>query len=192
MEEHELVRRLKNGEDAAFRHLVESYRALVLNCAYKFLRDVKAAEDVSQEVFLTLYESIGSFRMQSKLSTWLYRITISKALNAVNREKRRKRFAEIVRIFSGSKMEQKAALPKEELPEAALENAERARVLFDAVATLPENQRIAFTLSKYQGITYQKIAEIMGTSVSAVESLLFRANAGLRKKLFAYYKSNLE
>jgi len=81
MEDLELIEKLKNGEAESFRLVVEKYQKLVLNCAYKFLRNRESAEDITQEVFIEVFESIRSFKEQSQLSTWIYRIAVTKSLN---------------------------------------------------------------------------------------------------------------
>jgi RNA polymerase sigma-70 factor, ECF subfamily len=189
MEYLELIEKLKSGDDEAFRYIVEKYQKLVLNCSYKFLRNQESAEDLTQEVFLEVFESIHSFRAESQLSTWIYRIAVTKSLNHLKSLKRKKRLALVVSLFSGADSEDRLAAPDTQSPERELENQERAQILNDALEKLPENQRIAFTLSKYKEMSYEEISLIMGTSISSVESLLHRAKANLQKNLYHYYKN---
>ncbi|MGE5499734.1 MAG: RNA polymerase sigma factor [Syntrophothermus sp.] len=191
MEDTEIVGKLKCGDNEAFRHILEKYQRLVLNCSYKFVRNREAAEDITQEVFLEVFRSIESFRADSKLSTWIYRIAVTKSLNHLKAQKRKKRFAIIVRLFGDDEMENKIPSPEELNPQKDLENKERARILTLALDKLPENQRIAFTLSKYKELSYEEIALILNTSLSAVESLIFRAKKNLKKILYNYYKKQM-
>jgi RNA polymerase sigma-70 factor (ECF subfamily) len=191
MEEPELVIKLKAGDDEAFRTVVGQYQKLVLNCSYKFLRSTEAAEDMTQEVFVEVFESIHAFRSDAKLSTWIYRITVTKCLNHLKSIKRKKRFAVLLSIFDGDDMEKQIEDPHVTGPFHALENEERKRVLAGALEKLPANQRIAFTLSKYDDMSYEEISLVMDTSVSAIESLIHRAKTGLRKTLFRYYTHHL-
>ncbi|NDC78013.1 MAG: RNA polymerase sigma factor [Chitinophagia bacterium] len=182
MEEQELIRSLKDGDDAAFRELVEARQGMVYNTVLGFLQNAEDAEDVTQEVFLKVFESIGNFKGESALSTWLYRIAVTSSLEFLRKKRRKKRFAFVLSLF-GDSNEPLADLPDFEHPGVRLDRRENARILFKAVAGLPENQRIAFTLHKMEGLSYQEVADVMDTSLSAVESLLHRARLNLRKTL---------
>ena len=191
MDDLEIIEGLKRGDDEAFRLIVEQYQKLVLNCSYKFLRNRESAEDITQEVFLEVFESIHSFRGDSRLSTWIYRITVTKSLNYLKSLKRKKRFAVIVSLFEKEETEKQISAPTAMEPEKELENQERARVLQWALAKLPENQRTAFTLSNYEEMSYEEISLIMTTSIPSVESLIHRAKSNLKKVLYAYYLKTL-
>jgi RNA polymerase sigma-70 factor (ECF subfamily) len=191
MDDIEIIRRLKDGEDEIFRMVVEKYQKMVLNCSYKFLRNRESAEDITQEVFLQVFESINSFRADSKLSTWIYRITVTKSLNHLKSLKRKKRFAMLISLFGEDEVEQRIPAPENMSPIKELENQDRARVLSLALDKLPENQRIAFTLSKNNEMSYEEISLILNTSISSVESLIYRAKTNLKKILFIYYKKHL-
>jgi len=181
-----LIERLKEKDESAFKTIVETWQDMVYNTALGILQSAEDAEDVSQEVFVQVYESIESFKGESKFSTWLYRITITKAMDHIRRKKRKKRFAVIQSLF-GMNNETLHDPPDFHHPGITLDNKEKAAVLFKAVDKLPENQKIAFTLNKLEGLNYQEISEIMNATVSSVESLLHRARSNLRKHLNEYY-----
>jgi RNA polymerase sigma-70 factor, ECF subfamily len=191
MDDLEIIQKLKSGDDGAFRVVVEKYQKLVLNCSYKFLRDRESAEDLTQEVFMEVFESIHSFRGHSQLSTWIYRIAVTKSLNRLKHLKRKKRFALLVSLFDREETEERFAAPEHSGPHHALENRERAEILQQALGTLPDNQRIAFTLSKYEEMSYEDIARVMNTSIPSVESLIHRAKTSLKKKLLHYYEQHV-
>jgi RNA polymerase sigma-70 factor, ECF subfamily len=191
MQDSELVHRLKNREDAAFRFLIDHYQALILNCCYKFIKNKEIAEEATQDVFIEVYRSIDSFRGESKFSTWLFRIAITKSLDYIKSMKRKKRLAFFKTVFPGSAIEEQYQSVDSLNPLQQLENEDRLKVLYWAIDALPANQKVAFTLSKVEELSNTEIAEILQTSVSSVESLLFRAKANLRKKLFTYYKKHL-
>lgn len=189
MNELELIQQLRAGDEQAFKSLVTNYQDLVYNTALGIVQNSEDAEDVAQEVFIQVYRSIDQFKGDARLSTWIYRITTTKALDHIRSRKRKKRFAFITSLFG----------PNDELvhepvdfqhPGVALDRKEQAALLFRMIAQLPENQRIAFTLHKTEELNYQEIAEVMQLSVSAVESLLFRARQNLRKLLEKYYQQN--
>ncbi len=191
MEELEIIKKLKNGDEDTFRMVVQRYSRMVLNCSYKFLRNKESAEDLTQEVFLEVYESVKTFRADSKLSTWIYRIAVTKSLNHLKSMKRKKRFAVLVSIFGKDDSVKDIPLADSIAPDKELENKDRARILAWALDKLPDNQRVAFTLSKYDEMSYEEISSIMKTSISSVESLIHRAKTNLKKKLYNYYKKHL-
>jgi RNA polymerase sigma-70 factor, ECF subfamily len=191
MEEFELIQKLKDGDEEAFRFVLEKYQKMVLNCSYKFLRSKESAEDLTQEVFVEVFESIGKFRANSKLSTWIYRITITKSINQLKSLKRKKRSAVLTSLFGEEEMENELHEPETMSPQRELENQDRARVLSWALEKLPENQRIAFTLSKYKEMSYEEISQVLNTSIPSIESLIHRAKNNLKKILFNYYKKHL-
>ncbi len=170
MDDRALINRLKQGDEEAFREVVRRHQGLVLNCAYKFLRNTESAEDLTQEVFVEVFESIGSFRAEAQLSTWIYRITVTKALNRIKGLRRKRRFAALLSL-SGD-LDQSLQLQDPSLPDMVLEHRERAGILTRALEKLPANQRIAFTLSKVEGMSYEQIAKVMDTSLPSVESLI--------------------
>lgn len=192
MEDPDLIKELKSGNEVAFRAVIEKYQRLVLNCSFKFVRNRETAEDLTQEVFMEVFESIGSFRAESKLSTWIYRIAVTKSLNHLKSMKRKKRFATLLHLFGEDEVEKYIAAPGNMSPDNVLENQDRAKILNLALEKLPENQRIAFTLSKYDEMSYDEISAILNTSISSVESLIHRAKINLKKKLYYYYKRNLQ
>lgn len=189
MNELELIQQLRAGDEQAFKSLVTNYQDLVYNTALGVVQNSEDAEDVAQEVFIQVYRSIDQFKGDARLSTWIYRITTTKALDHIRSRKRKKRFAFITSLFG----------PNDELvhepvdfqhPGVALDRKEQAALLFQMIAQLPENQKVAFTLHKTEELSYQEIADVMQLSVSAVESLLFRARQNLRKLLEKYYQQN--
>ena len=187
MDERILVEQLKQGNESAFKNIVETWQNMVYNTALGIVQNAEDAEDIAQETFVQVYQSIGSFKGESKFSTWLYRITIAKALDHERRKKRKKRFAFVKSLF-GEESQVVVHPPDFHHPGVVLDKKEDAAVLFNAIAQLPENQKVAFTLHKVDGLSYQEVGEVMKTSVSSVESLMHRAKTNLKKKLEEYYK----
>ena len=159
---------------------------MVFNTALSIVQQAEDAEDVTQEVFVQVYQSVKGFKRESKFSTWLYKITLSKAMDHERRKKRKKRFAFVKSLF-GEGSELTVNPPDFNHPGVSLDNKEKAAILFKAMQSLPDNQRIAFVLNKVEGLSYQEIGEVMETTVSAVESLLHRAKTNLRKELKNFY-----
>jgi RNA polymerase sigma factor (sigma-70 family) len=187
--EPELIALLKKKDRDAFRYLVESRQDMVYNTIVAMLQNPQDAEDVTQETFIQVVESIGSFKGASRLSTWLYRISVSKAMDHIRRKKRKKRFAYLQSIFDRNN--RLVSDPPDFFhPGISLENKEDGRALFRAMSKLPPSQKTAFVLNKVEGLPYREIGEIMKLSESAVDALLHRAKANLKKTLQGYY-SNL-
>jgi RNA polymerase sigma-70 factor (ECF subfamily) len=165
--------------------LVDTYQTRVFRTALAIVPTPEEAEDVAQEVFEEVYKTVGSFRGEASLATWLYRITTSRALKKERDRKRKKRFAFLTSLFDDDEP-QKYDPPDRQTPETVLEADERIRLINRAVQSLAESQKVAFTLHYQEELSYLEIAAVMQTSVSAVESLLFRARQALRKKLTPY------
>jgi RNA polymerase sigma-70 factor (ECF subfamily) len=178
---------IRIGDPDAFRQLVERYKEKIINTCFGFLKNREDAEDASQEVFIEVYGAINDFRQEAKLSTWIYRIAVTKSLDAIRKKNRKKRFGTVKQVLGlDNPIDQ---LPDEKLlnPEQRVTADERSRVLQQAVDFLPESQKIAITLSKIEGFSNKEIAEIMDVSLSSVESLIHRAKKNLYGKLYHYY-----
>ena len=188
MEQNELIAGLKSHDEEAFKVLVEQFKDRIYNLCYSYVRNAAESEDLAQEVFIEVYNSIGRFNEKADLSTWIYRITINEALQMIRKKKAQKRFGFVISLFGNE--EKYSSLHKEEVhPGVSLENRERSRVLFSQIDKLVENQKNAFLLIKLEGKSYQEVADIMQTTVSSVESLMHRAKANLKKWLGSYYKT---
>jgi|AntRauTorckE6833_2_1112554.scaffolds.fasta_scaffold38743_2 RNA polymerase sigma-70 factor (ECF subfamily) len=191
IEEAKLIEQLEQGLENAFRHLVDQHKDVVYNTCLGFLHNPHDAEDVSQEVFIQVFDSIHDFRKEASLSTWIYRISVTKSLELIRYRKRKKRswfFKALDGMFNEPDQE-----PDESTyghPGLALENKERAKVLFSEIDKLTDKQRVAFTLQKIEGMSYQEVAKIMELSIPAVESLIHRAKNTLKKNLYHYYQQN--
>ncbi|MBC7848172.1 MAG: RNA polymerase sigma factor [Chitinophagaceae bacterium] len=188
MNELELIDRLKKGDESAFKLIVETWQDMVYNTSLGIVQHSEDAEDVAQEVFVQVYESIGQFKGDSKFSTWLYRIAFTKSLDHIRKKKRKKRFAFLQSLF-GINDEEVRHQPDFHHPGVSMENKEKGAVLFRAIEKLPDNQKTAFTLHKIEGLSYQEVAEIMESTVSSVESLMHRAKGNLKKILNDYYRN---
>jgi len=180
--EHELIRGLQKGEESAFKYLVDNYQDRVYNTALGIVQNAQDAEDVAQEVFIQVYRSIQTFKEESKLSTWLYRIATTRSLDLLRSRKSKKRFGALQRLF-GEGTDPVLEIPDFNHPGIELDRKENAKMLFKALMQLPENQKIAFTLHKMEQLSYQEISEVMKTTVPAIESLMHRAKQNLRKIL---------
>lgn len=190
MQEQELVEELTKDDDRAFKQLVEKHKDRVYNTCLGFLRNTEDAEDIAQEVFVKVFNSIATFKGDSSLSTWIYRISVNKSLELLRYRKREKRFGFFKALMNTD--DSADAIEDHDTyvhPGIDLENKERAKVLMDAIGRLPESQKVAFTLHKIEGLSYKEIAGVMDKSLSAVEALMHRAKQNLQDDLYEYYNS---
>jgi len=187
MTDPELIQGVLRRDRNAFQYLVNYYQKQVIKTAFYFLGNMEDAEDLSQEIFLDIIHSMKSFKNSSSLSTWIYRITVNKSLNQVKKN-RRKGIA--VRLESLIRHPFETGHPREAEPSVAgdhYEEKEKRELMHAAIRRLPENQRIAFVLNKFDDQSYKQIAEIMGVGLPAVESLIHRAKLNLQKHLLPQF-----
>lgn len=166
-----------------FEELYHAHKDLVYNLALQYVQNTEDAEEITQDVFLSVHESIDGFQQNAKLSTWMYRITINKSLDYIKAKKRKKRLG----VFSSLFFEDTGAIKHDiksfDHPGVLLENKESLVALFVLINDLPENQRTALILNKIEHKSLAEIAEIMELSSKAAESLIQRAKATLLKKM---------
>ncbi len=190
MEEVHLIKSLQNGDENAYRIAIELYGNMVYHTSLSIIQNTEDAQDISQDVFVEVFQSIGKFEQKSSLKTWIYRITVTKTLDEVKRAKSKKRGSLFTRVFKNKEERSIPDIPHFDHPGVQLEQKETAAILFFAIEKLPDKQRIAFTLHKVEQLSYQEIADIMKLSLSSVESLLFRAKKNLQLLLETYYTEN--
>ena len=180
----EIMLRVKAGDQSAFDYLVQKYRRPLVGFMYRMARNTAAAEDLAQEVFLRVYRSRESYEASAKFTTWLYRIATNLAVNHA-RDTRHERPEVTVSLDepdqeTGATFELAAG---ELTAEQALVRRERLIAIRRKVEALPERQRLAVIMHKYQQMDYKQIAEVLTLSESATKSLLFRAYETLREQL---------
>lgn len=148
------------------------------NTALGYLQNVEEAEEITQDVFISIFNKAHTFKGKSKVSTWIYRITVNKSLNQIEKRNRRPKSDKEIQDYHRVNFQH---------PGVLLENQEKSQYLFSVIDTLIEKQKTAFILSYVEGLPRQEVADIMETSLKSVESLLQRAKTNLRKKLISIY-----
>lgn len=182
LSETKLIKDLQQKSESAFKELVNSYQKMVYNTVLGIVQQELEAEDIAQEVFIQVFMSIDGFREDAKLSTWIYRIAITKALDWERKKKTKKRFGKILSFFSNDDEQVYDAVDFNH-PGIQLEKKEQANLLFKALNKLPDNQRIAFILIKMEGLNYHETSEVMNTSLKAIEAYMHRAKINLQKTI---------
>lgn len=180
MEEKKIIEHLKNGDDFIYKYVYEKYIRMILNVCYGLTNNRYEAEDASQDVFIKVFNSIHTFREESKLSTWIYRIT----LNICKNRLRRKKIISILSLnYWGEDDKEGELIADNANPMINIEKSELQQIVREAIDSLPVKQKSAIILSRYEEKSYAEIADILETTIPAVESLLFRAKENLAKKL---------
>ncbi|MBS9464270.1 RNA polymerase sigma factor [Flagellimonas sp. 389] len=190
MENKQFLENLKEQKQSAYARLLDEYQGMVFNTCLSFVPNKEDAEDIAQEVFVEVYNSIKKFKGDSKLSTWIYRICVNKSLEFIRKRKTKKRFGFMQSITGNiTPIDKSSYFTEYNHPGVQLENKEKSELLFKAISKLPEAQKVVFTLHKIDEMSYKEVSEITEKSVSSIESLLFRARKNLRKILTEYYKN---
>jgi RNA polymerase sigma-70 factor (ECF subfamily) len=183
LRERLLVRRLRDRDEKAFREIVVTYRDRVFNLTYRLLGDAQEAEDVAQEVFITVFKSIEQFRGEAKFSTWLYRIAANQCKNRIKYLARRHQHDRTELQEAVLPEVQEASGKNSPRPDAQLAGVQLERLLQQAIATLDEEQRVLVVLRDVEELSYEEICQITGLPEGTVKSRLHRARALLRRKL---------
>jgi RNA polymerase sigma-70 factor (ECF subfamily) len=177
------MERVKNGDQEAFRLLIETHQSRVIGTVAKMLGDDTDSEDISQQVFIRVWNSAGRYQPTAKFTTWLFKITRNLVFNELRRRKR----------HPASPLEHKEddrpfQMPDTNSPSPAtnMMDSELQTAIQRAIESLPEAQRMAIILRRYEELSYEEIAEVLKLSVPAVKSILFRARTDLRAQLQKY------
>lgn len=188
-----MIQRISKKDPEAFEELVNRYQTSVYNACYGMLGDHHQAEDASQDVFLQIYRSAGSFRGESKVSTWIYRITVNRSLNLIRRNKRLQWMKSLSDVWDDLVGKAEIlSIASEEKPDMRFEEKKKKDFLQKIVDSLPAKQRAAFVLSEYEVLTSKETSEILGISLNSIEARIHRAKLGIQKKLVLYLSGKKE
>ncbi len=166
-----------------FRAIFDAYQKTVFNVALHYTQCIEDAEEITQDVFISVYESLSGFRADAQLKTWLYKVAINKSLDFLRMKKRQKRFAILTSIFKSSTSSDSIEISNFSHPGIELEHQEALQRLFNCINKLPDNQKTVVVLLKIEHLSQIETAKIMGISVKAVESLFQRAKNNLKNLL---------
>ncbi len=185
-----LMDRVKQGDHTAFAELVDRYKQPVMNLVYRMLRDPNEAEDIAQNVFVQVHKSAQRYQASAKFSTWLFTIARNLCLNEIRRRSRHP--AESLEAPHAEYEDQPAQQHPDlqtALPTDSLMHGELTDLVEQALAGLPENQRVAILLCRQDELSYEEIAKVLGCSLSATKSLIHRGREALKLKLKPYLAS---
>ncbi|OGV96754.1 hypothetical protein A2W24_03635 [Microgenomates group bacterium RBG_16_45_19] len=170
----ELVQRFQNGDESAFNRLVSRHQHKMFNLAYKMIRNIEDAKDLTQEVFVKAYQGLKNFKGQSSFSTWLYQIALNSAINYSNS----KRWKNLVSLFEVKEPTAAWGNPIQEMRQDQMN-----KTIDNAILSLPPKQRAVFVLRHYEELPYQEIAKMTGRTEGALKANYFQAVKKLQKKL---------
>jgi len=187
MDDAAIMLELRAGNMAGFDFLIQKYRKPIIHFMYRMVHNQAVAEELAQEVFLRVYRSRETYRAEARFSTWLYRIATNLGVNYA-RDNRHERTASTVYLDEADSETGTTPDVADSTPdvEAKLLRQERLNAIREHVMALPERQRMAVLMHKYEGMDYKQIGDVLKLSESATKSLLFRAYQTLREKLKAF------
>jgi len=179
------MERLARGDDAAFELILERYRKRIFGIIYRYIQDRTQAEDLSQEVFIRIYKARHTYEPTAKFSTWVYAITSNLCLNEIRKQKTAGKVFSLHDVTKSGERERMNGMANGKAvdPSEQIEKEEVAAQVRKVISELPDQQRMAVILRRFEDMSYQEIAKAMKQSVSAVKSLLSRARENIRIKM---------
>ena len=187
--EEDLVRKFQGGDLEAFDKLAQIYQKKVYGLSFNLTRNQMDAQDVAQEVLLTIYRKIHTFQGKSAFSSWVYRVTLNATYMKLRSKKKEPKISieDMLPSFNSSGYQQEKIQDLSENTESLLFSNETKSVIKKAVDQLPEKEKVVFMLRDVEGLSTEKVGEILDLTIPAVKSRLHRARLFLRKKLSGYF-----
>lgn len=190
MTDKKIIDGLIKNDHHIFKYFVKQNQNNVIRTCYGMVHNMDDAKDIAQDVFIEVFKSVKKFKGKSSLSTWLYRIAVNKALNFIRNNKIRSLDLPIDQLTNGQLKNNTGISPNQNTFINSQDNDQKKKLIHQAIDSLPENQKTAFILNKYEELSYKQISETMEISLSAVESLIYRAKTNLQQKLISLKKNN--
>lgn len=187
--DHALMVRIANGDHEAFRDLLHIHQNAVVGTVARMLGSTSDAEDIAQQVFLRVWRYARRYKPDAKFTTYLFTITRNLVFNEIRRRSRKR---EVSSDELTERTHRESATPSHAGPDAEMLQAELQQAIDDAIAALPEAQRLAVVLRRYENMPYEEIARVLNVTVPSVKSLLFRARTSLRESLAIYLDARPE
>jgi len=182
---------INNNQEITFEEVYSDCSTKILNLAYRFTSDGEQARDLTQDIFIKVFQNLKNFKGESSAFTWVYRIAVNHILNYLKKEKRRKFIQLIDKNVKEAITEEagsRTLITNNPSPSQILEDEERSRIVKSIIDELPPKYRVPFILYKYEGMSYKEIAESLEISLSSVETRIYRARKQLIAKLEPWLK----
>lgn len=189
--DHQLIERVRNGDEAAFGEIMSRYKNPLTNFLYRFLNDYEEAVDLAQETFVRVYFAIDRYHTNYAFSTYIYRIATNLAISELRKRKRRS-ILSLTGLFQSDETDTTEFQPPDlrPLPDRDLVEDEKSRMIAKAIATLPPKYRIPIILRDVEGRSYEDVAELMRLGLGTTKSRISRGRGLLREKLAGYMQVN--
>lgn len=186
-DETRCLQAIKQGSEEALEGLYNHFGERVFSTLISYTKNTEDAEELLQDVFVTIYNTASTFEFKSSVSTWVYRIAVNKSLDFLRMKNSKKRFGIFTSLYVKDSTDIKYESTDFVHPGVKLENKENAQLLFKAIDTLSENQKTAYILTQVEGLQQKEVAAIMENSQKSVESLVKRAKLNLKQELEKYF-----
>lgn len=186
-DENHCISQIASGSETALEELYNTYAVKLYNTILSYTKNEEDAQELLQDVFVAVFNNANKFAADSSVSTWIYRIAVNKSLDFLRKKNSAKRFGIFTSLYKPDSGEVQIEATDFVHPGVALENKEDARLLYQVIDSLSENQKTAFILTQIEGLPQQEVADIMQVTRKSVESLLQRAKVNLKKSLEDYY-----
>lgn len=185
--DHQLIERVRGGDEAAFGEIIARYKNPITNFLYRFLNDYEEAVDLAQETFVRVYFALDRYHTNYAFSTYIYRIASNLAISEIRKRKRRSVLS-LTGLFQSDEGETAEFQPPDSrpLPDHDLVENEQSRVIAKAIATLPPKYRVPIILRDVEGRSYEEVADLMGLGLGTTKSRISRGRGLLREKLIGY------
>lgn len=184
--DNQLMQKAGSGDRTAFKQLVQKHQRTVTGIIYRYTGNHNEVEDLAQDIFLKIYKAANSYVPRAQFKTWLYKVVANHCLNFFRSQKRKAFISSLDQSSEEYNPHIQRTEEQQKQPELILQQQELHTALKSALSELPERQRMAIILHRFEGLSYKEIATVMGSSLSAVESLIFRAMNNLKEKLSPY------
>lgn len=188
MQDPEIIDKILRNDHAGFELLIKKYQDLVYATCFRLLKNRADSEDISQEVFLEIFRSLVHLKNVDDMSGWIFRIAYSKCISLLRKKNPAKAASSVDPEQTVKQLEMDPKNSNRETPYHSLEQKEASIILFEKIDQLPDNQKRAILLHKFEGYSHKEICEKMDLSQASVESLIYRAKVSLRKSLVSYFE----
>jgi len=184
--DNQLMQKAGSGDRTAFKQLIQKHQGTVTGIIYRYTGNHNEVEDLAQDIFLKIYKAANSYVPRAKFKTWLYKVVANHCFNFFRSQKRKAFISSLDQSSEEYNPHIQRTEEQQKQPELILQQQELHTALKSALSELPERQRMAIILHRFEGLSYKEIATVMGSSLSSVESLIFRAMNNLKEKLSPY------
>ena len=179
-----IIKKAQNGDNKAFEEIIRTYKQFVANLCFRNLGSQEEAVDMAQDVFCSIFTSLGSFKFQARFSTWIYRVVFNQCANRIKKLAKDRKFFDADTVLHGEDGEREVQIPdRVELPDAAMVSEEMRKTLLESLEKLPDKEKQVYILRELQQLEYSEISSMLGIPLGSVKSRLTSARRTLKGRL---------